>query len=205
MMEDAPDETAPPSGHSTLSPRPIDEMTPPADPTINWRQSAVLLLIYPRAHRDYIVFMRRTDTVEHHKGQISLPGGAQDPDDPDVIYTALREAYEELGIEPHNVEVKGVLPPVYARVSSFIIHPVVGRLRTGLNVPVFRPNPDEVAEVIEVPVAALQADGVHRVEQRTHQGATYLVHYYDYGPYEIWGATGRVLSEFFNRPDLNLH
>jgi 8-oxo-dGTP pyrophosphatase MutT (NUDIX family) len=183
----------------------MDEMTPPADPTIHWRQSAVLLLIYPRAHRDYIVFMRRTDTVEHHKGQISLPGGAQEPTDPDITYTALREANEELGIEPDHVEVRGALPPVYARVSSFIINPIIARLRPGLDVPVFRPNEQEVAEVIEVPVDALQNEAAHRIEQRTHDGVTYNVHFYEYGPYTIWGATGRILNEFLSHPDLYPH
>jgi 8-oxo-dGTP pyrophosphatase MutT (NUDIX family) len=162
----------------------------------------VLLLTYPRAHRDYIVFMRRTDTVEHHKGQISLPGGAQDPTDANITYTALREAHEELGIEPDHVEVYGVLPPVYARISGFVIYPVVARLRPGLDEPVFRPNAAEVAEVIEVPVDALGADGAHRVEQRSHDGVTYNVHFYEYGPYEIWGATGRILSAFFDHPEL---
>jgi 8-oxo-dGTP pyrophosphatase MutT (NUDIX family) len=177
-------------------------MVPPVDPNMRWRQSAVLLLIYPRAHRDYLVFTRRTDTVEHHKGQISLPGGAQDPTDPDITYTALREAYEELGIEPDHVEVLGILPPVYARISSFIINPVVGRLRPGLDVPAFRPSEREVAEVIEVPLDALRADGAHRVEQRSHEGVTYNVHFYEYGPYEIWGATGRILSAFLDHPEL---
>jgi 8-oxo-dGTP pyrophosphatase MutT (NUDIX family) len=183
-------------------PEPIDEMVPPLDPTLRWRQSAVLLLVYPRAHRDYIVFMRRTDQVAHHKGQIALPGGAQDLTDPDITYTALREAHEELGIEPDHVEVRGLMPPVYARISSFIINPVIGRLRPGFDVPAFHPNPDEVAEVIEVPVDALRAKGAHRVEQRSHEGITYSVHFYEYGPYEIWGATGRILNEFLNRPEL---
>ena len=180
-------------------------MVRPVDPTVNWRPAAVLLLIYPRAHRDYIVFMRRTDQVAHHKGQISLPGGAQDPTDPDITYTALREAHEELGIDPGHVEVRGHLPPVYAGVSSFIINPVIGRLRPGVGVPVFSPNADEVAEVIEVPVDALRAKGVHRVEQRSHQGVTYNVHFYEYGPYEIWGATGRIIHEFLNHPELYPH
>jgi 8-oxo-dGTP pyrophosphatase MutT (NUDIX family) len=180
-------------------------MAPPFDPTANWRQAAVLLLIYPRAHRDYIVFMRRTNTVGHHKGQIALPGGAQDPTDPDITYTALREAYEELGIEPDHVAVHGVLPPVYARISSYIITPVIGRLRPGLDVPAFRPNEQEVAEVIEVPVDALRANGAHRAELRSHEGVTYNVHFYVYGPYEIWGATGRILNEFLNRPELYPH
>jgi 8-oxo-dGTP pyrophosphatase MutT (NUDIX family) len=103
------------------NPRIIDDLRPPVDEEIEWRRAAVLLLLYPRGDEVYMVFTRRTDTVEHHKGQISLPGGAQDPTDPDPTSTALREAHEELGIDPSQVEVLGTLRDVYARVSSFVI------------------------------------------------------------------------------------
>jgi 8-oxo-dGTP pyrophosphatase MutT (NUDIX family) len=160
----------------------------------------VLLLLYPRAGEEYVVFMRRPETMEHHKGQISLPGGAQDSADRDLVYTALREAHEELGIDPNDVEVIGTLPEVYARVSGFLITPVLGRLKmgaahTGI---VFKPNTHEVAEVIEVPLSALNSAS-HRTERRTHEGKTYNVHFYTYGPYEIWGATGRIIHQFLSR------
>ena len=179
-------------------PQPIDELVPPVDPGVNYRRAAVLLLLYPHRGEDYLVFTRRTDTVEHHKGQISLPGGAQDPTDPDIGYTALREAQEEIGVDPAAVEVIGVMRDVYARVSSFVITPVVARLKpeaaeVGL---IFHPNPDEVAEIIEVPLSALMDDTIHRTELRTHNGVTYRIHFYTYGPYEIWGATGRIITEF---------
>ena len=165
-----------------------------------FRRAAVLLLIYSRSGEDYVVFTRRTDTVEHHKGQISLPGGAQDPDDPDPIATALRETQEELGIDAANVEVVGRLRDFYARVSNFVITPVIGRLKVGemerTDRIVFRPNPHEVAEVIEVPLSALRDEAIHRTEQRIVDGVTYHIHYYTYGPYEIWGATGRIINEF---------
>lgn len=158
----------------------------------------MLILLYPRAGEDYMVFMRRTDTVAHHKGQISFPGGGRDPEDADLIATALREAYEELGIEPEQVEVLDVMPDFYARVSNFIITPVVGRLKpeTQAGELVFRPNAAEVAEVIEVPLAALRDPSIHRTEQRTRDNIVYILHFYQYGPYEIWGATGRIIFEF---------
>jgi 8-oxo-dGTP pyrophosphatase MutT (NUDIX family) len=183
--------------------QPYDDLKPPIEPGVNWRRAAVLILLYPKAVEDYIVFMRRTETVEHHKGQISLPGGAEDPTDPDLTYTALREAQEELGIEPDMVEVLEVMPDVYARVSSFVITPVVARLKAGKEGElVFRPNEDEVAEVIEVPLSALRDPAIHHIEQRTHNGITYNIHYYTYGPYEIWGATGRILREFLANYEL---
>src|SRR4051812_11663151 len=163
-----------------------------------YREAAVLILLYPRGGEDYVVFTRRTDSVEHHKGQISLPGGSKDPDDPDIVFTALRETDEELGLDPGALQVIATLQDVYVPVSSFVITPVVARLRAeaaqaGI---VFRPNVGEVAEVIEVPLSALRDDAVHRSELRTFNGITHHIHYYTYGPYEIWGATGRIIFEF---------
>jgi len=177
--------------------RPYDELNPWYEPGAVWRQSAVLILLYPKGGEDYIVFMRRTETVAHHKGQISLPGGGYEPSDPDLVHTALREANEELGIDPAQVEVLSVMPPVYARVSFFVITPVVARLKPNDGAElVFRPNPDEVAEVIEVPLSILRDPSLHRTELRTRDEITYQLHFYTYGPYEIWGATGRIIHEF---------
>src|SRR6478672_10958215 len=114
-------------------PQPYDELNPPAEPGLEWRQSALLILLYPKANEDYIVFMRRTETVAHHKGQISFPGGGRDPGDADLVATALREANEELGIDPARIDVLAVMPDFYARVSNFIITPVIGRLITDTN------------------------------------------------------------------------
>ncbi len=178
--------------------QPYDELNPPIEPGIEWRQSAVLILLYPKANEDYIVFMRRTDTVAHHKGQISFPGGARDPGDVNLVATALREAYEELGIDPARIEVLDVMPDFYARVSNFIITPVIGRLKTDTDESelIFHPNPGEVAEVIEVPLSALRDPSIHHTEVRTRENITYNLHFYNYGPYEIWGATGRIINEF---------
>ena len=166
-----------------------------------YRRAAVLLLIYPRNGEEHMVFMRRTETVMHHKGQISLPGGAKDPTDPDLVYTALRETQEELGVDPEVIEVTGKLRDIYARVSGFLITPIIGRLKAGYPEELlFNPNPGEVAEVIEVPLSALHDETIHHVRPYTApDGFHYDIHYYTYGPYEIWGATGRILHEFLGR------
>jgi 8-oxo-dGTP pyrophosphatase MutT (NUDIX family) len=186
-----------------MPPQPYDELNPPIEPDVEWRRAAVLILLYPKAGEDYLVFMRRTETVAHHKGQISFPGGGQDPEDPDIVSTALREAQEELGIDPGLVQVLEVMPDFYARVSNFIITPIIGRLKpeAGEHGLVFRPNSDEVAEVIEVPLSALRDPSIHHTEQRTRDGIIYNLHFYTYGPYEIWGATGRIIHEFLNSFD----
>jgi len=177
--------------------QPYDELNPLNEPGAIWRRSAVLILLYPKAGEDYIVFMRRTETVAYHKGQISLPGGGFEATDPDLTYTALREANEELGIDPARVQVISTMPDVYARVSFFVITPVIARLSPGdVGELTFRPNPEEVAEVIEVPLSALRDPARHRTELRTRDGITYRIHFYTYGPYEIWGATGRIIHEF---------
>src|SRR5437762_10920096 len=111
---------------------PTNDLRPLPGEGIEYRRAAVLLLLYPRAGEDYVIFTRRTDTVEHHKGQISLPGGSQDPTDPDAVYTALRETQEELGVDPDRLEVITTLTDVYVPVSGFVITPVVARLRPGI-------------------------------------------------------------------------
>ncbi len=181
--------------------QPYDELNPPFEPDVEWRRAAVLILLYPKAGEDYVVFMRRTETVAHHKGQISFPGGSQDPEDSDIVATALREAHEELGIDPEVVQVLGVMPDFYTRVSNFIITPVIGRLKpeapeANEHELIFHPSLDEVAEVIEVPLRALKDPTIYHTEQRTRNGIIYNLHFYNYGPYEIWGATGRIIREF---------
>lgn len=189
---------------SNSQPTIFDDLRGPRDPAETYRLASVLILIYPRAGEDYVVFMRRTDTVEHHKGQISLPGGGHDAADPDAVYTALREAQEELGIDPSLVEVIGTMPDVYARVSSFMITPVIGRLRPeAAEDLVFKPAPEEVAEVIEVPLRLFYDAQAHRVEARTHNDVVYNIHFYSYGPYEVWGVTGRIMHEFTKRYNLS--
>jgi 8-oxo-dGTP pyrophosphatase MutT (NUDIX family) len=175
---------------------------------VDYRKASVLILLYPRSGEDYLIFTRRTDTVEHHKGQISLPGGSQDPTDPDAVFTALRETHEELGIDPALLEVVNTMRDVYVPVSGFVITPVVARLKVdagahGAPPPtlLFKPSPEEVAEVIEVPLRALLDEAIHRIEERTVNGSTYHIHYYTYGPYEIWGATGRIIYEFLESID----
>jgi 8-oxo-dGTP pyrophosphatase MutT (NUDIX family) len=177
-----------------------DDTWPSVAPGEAFRRAAVLLLMYPRGGEEHMVFMRRTETVEHHKGQISLPGGAQDPTDIDLVHTALRETHEELGVDPAAVEVLGTLRDIYARVSGFLITPVLGRLKPeyAQSDLVFSPSAHEVAEVIEVPLSALRDEAIHHTRPYTApDGLQYDIHYYTYGPYEIWGATGRILYEFF--------
>ncbi|HUS14143.1 MAG TPA: CoA pyrophosphatase [Chloroflexia bacterium] len=159
-----------------------------------------MLLLYPGPDgAETLVFTRRTAHLPTHAGQISFPGGSVDRTDADAVAAALREAEEELGIPPHTVAVLGTLPAVHTVVSNYLITPVIGRTPVR---PDFVPNPQEVAEVIEVPLTGLREAAIHRREIRDTPRGPVEVHYFDYGSYTIWGATARILRIFLDGPDV---
>jgi 8-oxo-dGTP pyrophosphatase MutT (NUDIX family) len=156
------------------------------------RQGGVLILLYPHEGQLYLVLTRRTETVRNHKGQVSLPGGRREGDEP-IEQTALREAQEELGIVPPTVEVLGALTPLYIPPSDFCITPVVGWTGTR---PDWRPDPVEVAEVIEVPLRNLADPATVHHEAWQREELTIQVPYFLVQGHRVWGATAMVLSEF---------
>lgn len=156
------------------------------------RPAAVLALLFHDRGADRILLTRRTDTVEHHKGQISFPGGRVHAADADLSITALRETWEEVGVKPEDVELLGRLDDVIT-VSNFVVAPFVGVLR---RVPYeFVPNEREVAEVLEPPIAHLLDDANLVMEPRELNGAIRLMPTYYWGAHRIWGATARMLRE----------
>ena len=157
------------------------------------RAAGVLLPLYARAAQPYLLFTRRAPTLSAHSGEISFPGGSRDATDPTLTSVALREAYEELHIAPERVAVLGQLAPVFTVVSNFLITPVVGWLGEG---PIaVEPNPGEVAEVIEAPLAALADPAIYHMELWARNGQQVPVYFYDLGAHRIWGATGRILHQ----------
>jgi 8-oxo-dGTP pyrophosphatase MutT (NUDIX family) len=160
----------------------------------DYRESSVLALLYPKQQELYLALMQRTDDGRVHGGQISFPGGKAEPEDRDRIHTALREAKEELNIDPAGVEVLGELTQLYIPPSNFMVYPVVGYAAER---PDFVPDPHEVARVIEVPVGhLLQAE---TRQQRPiflrRQQIEIEVPAFLYGPHVIWGATSMMLNE----------
>jgi 8-oxo-dGTP pyrophosphatase MutT (NUDIX family) len=141
-----------------------------------------------------LLFTRRTDTVLTHKGQISFPGGQREDSDAETVETALRESYEEIGLEPSRVTVLGQLDDVFTSVSGFVITPVVGLVEGGIGE--LRPAPDEVKSFLVVPVSTLLDSSVHTTETRRFEGQDYRIHYYTVGDDVIWGATGRIVYQF---------
>jgi len=158
-------------------------------------EAAVLILIYDKRGEPHALFTLRTYLVETHKGQISFPGGAADPDDDDLRFTALRETFEEVGVRPEDVEVAGQLDD-WVSISGFVVSPFVGFLR---RVPYrFRPNRQEVAELIEVPLSHLLDDSNVTEEVRHVDGRDVLMHSYVFKKHVIWGLTARILRQFLD-------
>jgi 8-oxo-dGTP pyrophosphatase MutT (NUDIX family) len=157
-------------------------------------RAGVLIPLVTGADGIELLFTRRTDTVLTHKGQISFPGGQREDSDVETIETALRECYEEIGLEPTRVTVLGELDDVFTAASSFVITPVVGLVEGGIDD--LRPAPDEVKSLLVVPVTRLLDPQVHTTETRSVGEQRYRIHYYTVGDDIIWGATGRIVYQF---------
>lgn len=156
------------------------------------RKAGVLVLLYPKDGRLRVLLTRRTESVLHHRGQISLPGGERHPGE-SLEATALRETAEELGFDLGAVRVLGKLTPLYIPPSNYCIYPLVAHVASPLE---FRLQPEEVAEVIEPPVDHLADPSCLRRETWHYGGRDYEVPFYEYEGHKIWGATAMVLAEF---------
>ena len=166
--------------------RPVDKIED------TYTRAGVLVLLYPKECRPHIVLTLRTHSMEYHQGQISLPGGRQEPGE-SLEQTALRETEEELGVDIESFKVIGGLTPLYIPPSRHCIDPYVAFSERR---PIFQPSPLEVAEVIELPLDhLLDSDNVKR-ELCTVRGIEMTVPFYAFGDHKIWGATAMVLAEF---------
>jgi 8-oxo-dGTP pyrophosphatase MutT (NUDIX family) len=156
------------------------------------KSAAVLMLFYPKNGELHIVLTKRTEDVEHHKGQISFPGGSKDEVDGDLVATALRESEEEIGLPRAAVTILGTFHE-YETPSGFAITPVVGFTEF---LPTLSPHALEVAEILEVPLSLFLDKKNERVEQRSPFGFPVDVYFYRFGEHEIWGATAAILRSF---------
>lgn len=169
-----------------LDPAPLVDV--PADAVL----AAVLIPVLAAAAQPRVVFTRRADTLSRHAGEISFPGGLVDPGEL-LATAALREAEEELGLAPADVELIGALEPLHTRVTGVLIVPFVGFLWKD---PLFTPNAHEIAEVLEFPLADLVARGVET--ELEHEGHTFSTHVYEMDGSVIWGATAHILRTFID-------
>ena len=165
----------------------LRDRTPPA----LTKEAGVLILLYDRDGQLTFALTRRTDTVESHKGQISLPGGAREPGE-SLQTTALRETCEELRVCLDDWAVLGTLTPLYIPPSGFLISPFVAYTPTH---PAFDPDPAEVAELIETPLTLLLDPATVVREEWDLRGTPTMVPFFHIYGHKVWGATAMVLSE----------
>src|SRR6266576_877940 len=142
------------------------------------RNASVLIGLFDENNEIYISFIRRASTLRTHSGEIAFPGGAADVSDVSPIVTALREAQEEIGLDPSRVEVLGILPPVFTVVSNFLITPVIAHLPRGPGT--LQLQASEVDEVLLLPLYALADPTIHHTEEWTRGGVARIVYFYDY-------------------------
>jgi 8-oxo-dGTP pyrophosphatase MutT (NUDIX family) len=156
------------------------------------RNASVLVGLFEQNNETHVAFIRRASTLRAHSGEIAFPGGAADVRDVSPIVTALREAQEEIGLDPSRVEVLGIMPPVFTVVSNFLITPVVAYLPEGPGK--LQLQKSEVAEIILLPLRGLADPVIYHTEQWMRDKVPHTVYFFDYGSYRIWGATARMLN-----------
>ena len=155
-------------------------------------QAAVLLALWRLDGAPHVLFIRRSDRVRHHKGEISFPGGVREPRDQDLYRTAVREAHEEVGLSPDGVTPLGRLDDAFS-FSRYAIAPFAAALPAPRP---FRPN-SEVAELLPLPLAGFVPDQC-TVTHRELEGEPVAVYTYEIHGRIIWGATARVLKGFLD-------
>lgn len=136
-----------------------------------------------------VILTKRSAQLKHHPGQIAFAGGRKDDTDPDLVQTALREAHEEIGLDPTCVTILGDLPS-HETVTHFSVTPILALIPSGVS---FMPEPGEVAEVFRVPLHHVLNCKNYKIEGRRWRGQQRYYYTVPYGPYYIWGATARIL------------
>jgi 8-oxo-dGTP pyrophosphatase MutT (NUDIX family) len=159
-----------------------------------YAEASVLIPLFSQDGQYNVIFTKRTSMVEHHKGQISFPGGAVDREDGSLEETAYREAYEEIGLLKKDVEMLGRIDDELAVVSGFIIHPFVGRVPWPYD---YKINTLEVDSLIPIPLHVFMDEtGRHKRDFVVVDGFHYHGTNYHYNGTIVWGATARIMENF---------
>ena len=154
--------------------------------------AAVLILLFPVKQDIRFFLTKRTNVVQYHKGQISLPGGAWEEGE-QLWGTALRETNEEIGVREDHIQFIGELTPLFVPVTGFLIHPFVGWVDEE---PETSPDPTEVESLFSASVLSLTDQNSCQCEERTIRGHVFDVPYFQLNREKVWGATSMILSEF---------
>jgi 8-oxo-dGTP pyrophosphatase MutT (NUDIX family) len=157
-------------------------------------RAAVLVPLFKKGGDCHIIFTKRTDTVRYHKGEISFPGGVYDEGDLELQRTVLREAFEEIGLKENDVQIIGVLDDIVT-ITQFIVTPFIGLLPYPYP---FKLSSIEIAELIEVPMAALLDEDCFSEREIIRGTGKDVVYAYQYENHIIWGATARILKQFLD-------
>ena len=159
-----------------------------------WRSpSSVLVPLYVKDDQHFLVFTRRSLLVHHHKGEISFPGGGYIKSDGSLRQTALRESFEEIGLEPRDVDILGELDDTATQGSGFVITPFVGLIPSDYP---FKLNSFEIGELIPIPVKALLPEVRHPSESDVIDDYMLIPDVFTYQDKRVTGATGRILKQF---------
>ena len=163
------------------------------------KKAAVLLLLYPKNEAWHLVFMKRTSKYkgDKHKGQISFPGGQYETIDQNLQNTAIREAGEEVGIDPKTTKVLGALTELFIPVSNFLVQPFVA---ISQETPSFTPDPAEVEAILEIPLGHFQSEK-SKIKTKIKLTEFVTINHVPAFQFEetiIWGATAMILSEFLD-------
>ena len=190
------DATPPGPGDPTANPRGDHDLDgSDVVPDGPHRRAAVLVPVVPRADGPGVVFTVRAAHLRDHSGQIAFPGGKIDPTDATPADAALREAREEIGLEAGAIRTLGYLDP-YLSATGFLVTPVLGLVAPDAPL---RPNPGEVADTFEVPLAYLLDRDRRRIESAVWRGRTRRYYVIAYGAHRIWGVTAGIVNNLHER------
>ncbi|TRX03345.1 NUDIX hydrolase [Flavobacterium gawalongense] len=157
------------------------------------RKAAVMMLFYPKNGRTHLVLIVRSSYEGTHSSQIAFPGGKFEPEDAVFANTALRETHEEIGILPRNIEIIKPFTELYVPPSNFMVHPFLGISREEIS---FIPDPNEVANIIELPLSVFLSDEIIiSAEMATSYAGKITVPAFKIEEHIVWGATAMMLSE----------
>ena len=159
-------------------------------------EAAVLLPLYEDDEGPGLIFTERRADLRRHAGEISFPGGRQDFPEEALEATALREAEEEIGLDPASVDVVGALPPIGTFVTNYKVHPFVGLIPPDAPV---EPNPGEVAAILHIHLDTLR--DAYEMRRLVRRGVPFKTPTYEVDRHLIWGATARILETFFEHFD----
>jgi len=155
-------------------------------------RAAVLMPILPHGEEFCFLLTQRTHKVETHKGQISFPGGIQEDSDANLLQTALRETWEEIGLASNGIHLLGEFDE-YLSITGLIVTPFAAWIEGPLNLAL---NHDEVEEILRVPFSVFQDNRTLRVETRVRLGVERKVYFYDFQGKEVWGLTAQMIRDF---------